>query len=360
MTISCDSQAEALRERLWQTEQSVFFTEEEWLMLLQAAEQNQSFALSLRSSAKQLRDKIFGRAVYLRGLIEVSNICARDCLYCGIRRSNKKVKRYRLTKEEILDCCRQGHQLGLRTFVMQGGEDGHLSDSFFIEIIKDIKAAYPDTAVTLSLGERPKSSYQKFWAAGADRYLLRHETASAEHFAKLKSAESVFAERMRCLTDLKEIGFQTGCGFMVGSPYQTLRCLAKDLFFIQNFRPHMVGLGPFIPHCDTPFANYPTGSLETTLNCLALVRLMLPQVLLPSTTALASISEQGRILGLESGGNVVMPNLSPLQHRSEYTLYNHKAYLNTEAAEGIGKLDAQLQKFGYYIDYSRGDAAQTN
>ncbi|MGM9999518.1 MAG: [FeFe] hydrogenase H-cluster radical SAM maturase HydE [Candidatus Bruticola sp.] len=357
MTISFNARAKALRERLLSTDsKSDLFTEEEWLTLLQAAEQNQDFALSLRHQAGQLRDKIFGRAIYLRGLIEVSNICGRDCLYCGIRRSNKKVKRYRLTKEEILNCCHQGHELGLSTFVIQGGEDPVFSDEFLVDIIKKIKAIYPQTAVTLSLGERPKSSYQTLFNAGADRYLLRHETASAEHFAQLKSAESNFDNRMHCLANLKKIGFQTGCGFMVGSPYQTLDCLAADLAFIQRFRPHMVGLGPFIPHRDTPFADYPAGSLETTLNCLALVRLMLPQVLLPSTTAVASVSEQGRILGLNCGCNVVMPNLSPLQHRGEYTLYDNKAFLNTESAEGIHKLEKQLQQFGYYIDYSRGDA----
>lgn len=328
----------------------------EWLLILQAAQENREFALSIRQQAVELRDKIFGRKVYLRGLIEISNICARNCFYCGIRSSNQKVHRYRLSKSDILACCAQGEQLGLRTFVLQGGEDAYFNDDFLVELIKEIKSTYPKCAITLSLGERSTQSYQKLYNAGADRYLLRHETASAELFAKLKPAESSLAKRLRCLSELKSIGYQVGCGFMVGSPYQTLEDLAADFCFIQKFQPHMVGIGPFIPHKDTPFANFAVGSLDTTLNCLALLRLLLPKVLLPATTALATLSPKGRILGMNCGCNVVMPNLSPLQHRSDYTLYNNKAFLNTESAEGISKLSQELERFGYYIDYSRGDA----
>lgn len=347
--------AEALIEKILQpTPQQL--SQDEWSYLLQAAEEDKDFAVDIRQKASALRDKHFGRAVYLRGLIEVSNICAKDCFYCGIRRSNNRVKRYRLSPEQILACCSQGEKLKLHTFVLQSGEDGTLTDSYLIDLIKKIKAGHPQCAVTLSLGERSTQSYQKLYEAGADRYLLRHETASAELFAKLKPTESSLANRMRCLQDLKTIGYQVGCGFMVGAPYQTRQDLAADFCFIQQFKPHMVGIGPFIPHRDTPFANFSAGSLETTLNCLALLRLSLPKVLLPATTALATLSPEGRILGMNCGCNVVMPNLSPLQHRSDYTLYDNKAFLNTESAEGISKLAQEFERFGYFIDYSRGDA----
>ncbi len=330
----------------------------EWLELLQTAESNEEFALFIRQKASELRDKHFGKGIYLRGLIEVSNICTRNCFYCGIRRSNSKVKRYRLTEEEILACCSQGEQLGLHTFVLQGGEDGTLNDQYLVNLIKKIKARHPQCALTLSLGERSTLSYQKLYKAGVDRYLLRHETASAELFTKLKPVESSLTNRLSCLKALKDIGYQVGCGFMVGAPYQKLQDLADDFCFIQQFKPHMVGIGPFIPHQDTPFAKFSAGSLATTLNCLALLRLLLPKVLLPATTALATLSPEGRILGINCGCNVVMPNLSPLQHRSDYTLYNNKAFLNTESAEGISKLSQELERFGYSIDYSRGDAPQ--
>ena len=355
MTVSSLHQAHTLLARILQPLPQQL-QQSEWLLILQAAEEDRNFALSIRQRAAELRDKIFNRKVYLRGLIEISNICARDCLYCGIRRSNQKVHRYRLNKEEILACCAQGAQLGLHTFVLQGGEDAYFNDDFLVELIKAIKSAHPQCALTLSLGERSSASYKKLYEAGADRYLLRHETASAELFTKLKPAESSLAKRLRCLRELKDIGYQVGCGFMVGSPYQTLEDLAADFCFIQQFQPHMVGIGPFIPHKDTPFANFTVGSLETTLNCLALLRLLLPKVLLPATTALATLSSEGRILGMNCGCNVVMPNLSPLQHRSDYTLYNNKAFLNTESAEGISKLSQELERFGYCIDYSRGDA----
>ena len=355
MTILSLHKAEALLERISQPEQEQLSLSE-WSELLQTAEKDKDLAIAMRQKASLIRDEHFGKAVYLRGLVEVSNICAKDCFYCGIRRSNSAVKRYRLSKDEILACCAQGEQLGLHTFVLQGGEDATLNDSFLVDLIKEIKARHPQCALTLSLGERSTQSYQKLYEAGADRYLLRHETASAELFAKLKPAESSLANRLRCLKDLKDIGYQVGCGFMVGAPYQTWQDLAADFCFIQQFKPHMVGIGPFIPHKDTPFANFSAGSLETTLNCLALLRLLLPKVLLPATTALATISPEGRILGMNCGCNVVMPNLSPLQHRSDYTLYDNKAFLNTESAEGISKLAQELERFGYFIDYSRGDA----
>ncbi len=300
------------------------------------------------------RERVYGRDVFIRGLIEVGNVCANNCYYCGIRRDNAKAQRYTLTRAEILDCCKYGYDLGFRTFVLQSGECG-ASDEALTATVAAIKAAHPDAAVTLSVGEKPRATYEAFRRAGADRYLLRHETADRGHYGRLHPPEMSFARRMECLGILREIGFQTGCGFMVGSPFQTVECLAKDLKFIETFRPAMVGLGPFIPHEDTPFAAKPAGSAELTLYLLALVRLILPEVLLPATTALGTIDEQGHALAMQAGANVVMPNLSPEGVRDKYLLYNNKACRDQEAAEGLAALKASMAAAGFRIVVSRGD-----
>ncbi len=305
--------------------------------------------------ARAVREAIYRKDVYIRGLIEVSNICKNDCLYCGIRKSNTACERYRLDEEQIMACCEEGYALGFRTFVMQGGEDGYFTDDRLCALIRTIKERYPDCAVTLSLGERSRESYQRLFDAGADRYLLRHETADAAHYGKLHPASLSFEERMRCLRDLRDIGFQTGCGFMVGSPYQTARELAKDLKFIEDFRPDMCGIGPFIPHKDTPFCDHAAGTLEMTCYLLSLVRLIHPPVLLPSTTALGTIDPNGREKGVLAGANVVMPNLSPLDVRQKYMLYNGKIATGTEAAEGLADLKSRMSAIGYEVVSARGD-----
>ncbi|MBE6763198.1 MAG: [FeFe] hydrogenase H-cluster radical SAM maturase HydE [Ruminococcaceae bacterium] len=305
--------------------------------------------------ARAVREAIYGRDVYIRGLIEISNICKNDCLYCGIRKSNTACERYRLSEEQILACCEEGYGLGFRTFVMQGGEDGYFTDDRLCGLISRIKERYPDCAVTLSLGERSRESYQRLYDAGADRYLLRHETADAVHYGKLHPQALTLEERMHCLRDLKEIGFQTGCGFMVASPFQTSAELAKDLKFIEEFRPDMCGIGPFIPHKDTPFADYEAGTLEMTCYLLSLVRLIHPPVLLPSTTALGTIDENGREKGILAGANVVMPNLSPTDVRHKYMLYNGKIATGTEAAEGLADLKTRMDAIGYKVVTARGD-----
>ncbi len=302
-----------------------------------------------------MREEIYGRDVYLRGLIEFTNYCKNDCLYCGIRRSNRSADRYRLTEKQILDCCQTGYQLGFRTFVLQGGEDPFYTDERLCSIVREIKKLYPDCAVTLSVGERSRESYARLREAGADRYLLRHETADAGHFAKIHPGELSLEQRIRCLRDLKELGYQVGCGFMVGSPYQTIDSIVADLEFIKEFQPHMVGIGPFIPHHSTPFAKEPAGSLELTLYLLAIVRLMLPDVLLPATTALGTIHPRGRELGLLAGANVVMPNLSPTEVRSKYLLYDNKICTGDEAAECRRCLERRVESVGYKIVVSRGD-----
>lgn len=309
----------------------------------------------LFAKARVVRERIYGKDVYMRGLIEFTNYCKNDCLYCGIRRSAKNAERYRLTEEQILDCCETGCGLGFRTFVLQGGEDGFYTDDKIVSIVSGIKEKFPDCAVTLSIGEKSRESYEKFRKAGADRYLLRHETANSEHYRKLHPKELSLENRMRCLSDLKELGFQTGCGFMVGSPYQTAENLAEDLLYIHKLQPHMVGIGPFIPHHDTPFAEEKQGSLETTLLMLGLTRLIVPNVLLPSTTALGTIHPKGREMGILAGANVVMPNLSPQDVRKKYLLYDNKICTGDEAAECIACLGRRMESIGYKLVTSRGD-----
>lgn len=305
--------------------------------------------------ARAVRDAHYGRKVYIRGLIELTNYCKNDCLYCGIRKSNASCERYRLTKEQILSCCESGYALGFRTFVLQGGEDGWYTDERMTDIVRAMRQAYPDCAITLSLGERGRESFKRLYDAGANRYLLRHETADEAHYARLHPASMTLTHRLQCLRDLKEIGFQTGAGFMVGSPYQTTECIVRDFRFLQELRPQMVGLGPFIPHHATPFKDFPAGSTERTLLCLSIVRLLLPNVLLPATTALATIDGDGRIKGMNAGCNVVMPNLSPLEDRSKYLLYDNKASSGEEAAESLRTLREHLAAAGYEVVIDRGD-----
>lgn len=309
----------------------------------------------LHKAAESVRTAVYGKAVYVRGLIEFTNYCKNDCLYCGIRSGNRNAKRYRLSKEDILRCCRQGETLGFRTFVLQGGEDPYFTDEILCDVVQSIKAQHPGCAVTLSVGERSRASYQKLYDAGADRYLLRHETAGAAHYAKLHPAKLTLARRMACLQDLKDIGFQVGCGFMVGSPYQTDEDLLADLRFIQRFRPEMCGIGPFLPHCDTPFHDRPAGSFRKTLNLLSILRLLHPNLLLPATTALGTIHPNGRELGILAGANVVMPNLSPSEVRKNYLLYDNKICTGDEAAEHKQSLAARMQAIGYELVVARGD-----
>lgn len=339
-----------LLDKLYKT-QSLSLDEYKFLVENFSAE-NADYASTL---AVKKRKEIYGNSVFIRGLIEISNICKNDCYYCGIRCSNRKADRYRLTKEDILACCDVGFSLGFRTFVMQGGEDPYFSDEVMCDIVSSIKEKYPDCAVTLSLGERSKESYQKLFDAGADRYLLRHETADSCHYAKLHPENLNLENRMDCLKNLREIGFQVGCGFMVGSPYQTSEHLAKDLKFIEEFKPDMCGIGPFIPHKDTPFKDFSAGSASITCYLLSIVRLIHPAVLLPATTALGTLEQNGREKGILSGANVVMPNLSPESARAKYELYNNKLSTGAESANGLEALRKNLKAIGYEIVESRGD-----
>ncbi len=327
--------------------------ESEYKILIENLDDN--LRLYAAQKADEQRRKIYGNKVFIRGLIEISNICKNDCLYCGIRASNNNCTRYRLSKEDILACCDEGYKIGFRTFVMQGGEDMHFSDQIMCEIISEIKKRYPDCAVTLSLGERSKESYKKLYDAGADRYLLRHETASKEHYERLHPQNLSFENRMQCLENLKEIGFQTGCGFMVGSPYQTSENIARDLKFIEEFSPDMCGIGPFIPHKDTPFAKFDAGNVNLTLFLLSLVRLIKPNILLPATTALGTAQNDGRERGIMAGANVVMPNLSPVFARKNYELYNNKLFTGEESAQSLEKLKKQMKSIGYEVVSDRGD-----
>jgi len=310
---------------------------------------------NLYDQAREVADGIYGKRVFIRGLIEISSHCKNDCLYCGLRRSQKEAIRYRLTDEQILDCCDKGYRLGFRTFVLQGGEDAWFDDARMVRLVSEIRRRYDDCAITLSLGERSDESYQKLFDAGANRYLLRHETADRDHYAKLHPADMSFDNRMRCLQTLKRIGYQVGCGFMVGSPFQTVETIFKDLQFIRTFQPHMVGIGPFIPAHDTPFADQPQGSVETTLRLLSIIRLIHPHVLLPATTALGTLHPLGRERGIMAGANVVMPNLSPTEHRKDYAIYDNKICTGDEAAECRNCTEYRMRAIGYETVVDRGD-----
>lgn len=316
---------------------------------------NDEVAGYLAKEAVRVRKEIYGDAVFIRGLIEISNICKNDCLYCGIRKSNAECERYRLTKEEIMECCREGYSLGFRTFVLQGGEDAFFTDDLLMELLSDMKSEFPDCAVTLSLGERSKESYRRLYDAGADRYLLRHETADSAHYGMLHPEGMTFEKRIRCLQDLKDIGYQVGCGFMVGSPYQTNSHLARDLKFIEEFGPDMCGIGPFIPHKDTPFADREAGDVELTCYLLSIIRLIKPNILLPATTALGSLDDNGREKGILAGANVVMPNLSPASVRIKYMLYNNKVSDGAESAQSRKILEEKMTSIGYGVVTDRGD-----
>ena len=326
---------------------------EQWVQLFASyTQEDLRYAMDL---AREITLAQFGRRIYFRGIVEFSNICKNDCYYCGIRCSNRNVSRYRLTPEDILSCCDEGYDAGFRTFVLQGGEDGWFTDERMCAVIRSIKEKYPDCAVTLSLGERSRESYQKLYDAGADRYLLRHETADEAHYRLLHPESLSLRNRLQCLKDLKEIGYQTGCGVMVGSPRQTPETLAADMLFMQEFDPQMVGIGPFLPHRDTPFRHEKAGTVEATLFVLALCRIMLPRVLMPSTTALGTAENDGRKQGILAGCNVVMPNLSPAAVRKKYMLYDNKAGTDLTAAEGIAILRRQMEEIGYEVVVGRGD-----
>lgn len=338
-------------------EKERMLTKDQWIQLIGSREVYESQAAAL---AKKIREEHFGNQIYVRGLIEFTNYCKNDCYYCGIRRSNRNAERYRLTMEQILECTDTGYELGFRTFVLQGGEDGYYTDERLEEIIKAIKEKHPDCALTLSLGERSRKSYELFYQAGADRYLLRHETAEEGHYQRLHPEEMSYEHRMNCLKELKAIGYQVGCGFMVGSPGQTEETLAEDMLFIQGFQPHMVGIGPFVPHHETPFGREPGGTVEDTLYLLSLIRILEPTVLLPATTALGTIDPRGREKGILAGANVVMPNLSPTNVRKKYELYDNKICTGDEAAECRSCLSNRMKTIDCELVTHRGDAPGWN
>ena len=326
---------------------------DEWKYLLENyTEDDRKYAENL---AREITISNFSKKIFFRGIIEFTNVCKNDCYYCGIRKSNTCISRYRLAKSDILECARDGYENGFRTFVLQGGEDGFFKDEILCDIVSSLKSEFPDCAVTLSVGERSRESYINLYNAGADRYLIRHEAASSELYKKIHPSIMKHSERIRCLYDLKEIGYQTGCGFMVGVPYQTSADIAEDMVFMQTFKPHMVGIGPFIPHKDTPFGKYNAGSVSLTLMLISLTRIMLPKSLLPSTTALGTAESDGRQQGVLAGCNVVMPNLSPSSVRKKYMLYDNKIGTEFDAETGIKLLKKQMADIGYEVVCSRGD-----
>ena len=343
-----------MKELIAKLEETQTLTKTEWTSLI--SQRTPALAEELFERARNTRIQHYGKNIYIRGLIEFTNYCRNDCYYCGIRKSNRNVSRYRLNFEEILSCCREGYALGFRTFVLQGGEDPWFNDHRIARLVTMIKEQYPDCAVTLSIGEKEESSYRLFRQAGADRYLLRHETFNPDHYRLLHPRELSGSYRQQCLFTLRELGFQVGSGFMVGSPGQISEHLAEDMLFLKKLNPHMVGIGPFVPHHDTPFAQEQAGSLELTLYLLGLLRLMLPKALLPATTALGALSENGQQLGILAGANVIMPNLSPLQNRALYSLYDNKPNTGTQAAENLEQLREKMEQIEYKIVTDRGDS----
>ncbi len=346
---------DTLKQLVDKLEKNRILSSEEFVCLLQSYE-DKGLQEYLFEKARNIRHHYYGNDIYIRGLIEFTNYCKNDCYYCGIRKSNPNINRYRLSKEEILSCCASGYELGFRTFVLQGGEDGYYTDNRMVDIIHSIKKQHPDCAITLSIGERSKESYQRFFDAGAERYLLRHETYNQDHYRFLHPESLSPKHRQDCLFHLKDIGYQVGTGFMVGSPGQTFSHLAEDLLFLKELNPQMVGIGPFIPHHDTKFRDEPAGSLELTLFLLGIIRLMLPKVLLPATTALGTIHPMGRERGIQAGANVVMPNLSPVGVRKDYSLYDNKICTGDEAAECRMCLQRRMESIGYQVVVSRGDS----
>ena len=304
---------------------------------------------SLFKAADEVRRKNYGEDVYIRGLIEFTNYCKNNCFYCGLRCGNKNAVRYRLTKEQILECCREGYNLGFRTFVLQGGEDPYFTDEKICDIISSIRKEFPECAITLSIGEKSYESYLSYFNAGANRFLLRHETAQSDHYGKLHPKEMTLENRKRCLYDLKKIGYQVGSGFMVGSPYQTIDNIISDLYFLKELEPDMIGVGPYITHNETPFAHFKSGDVKLTVRLIAVLRLMFPYVLLPATTALGSLHPEGREMGLRAGANVVMPNLSPVSVRKLYDLYENKVSTGEEAAQSRASLEEKVKKAGYKV-----------
>lgn len=341
------------RDLILKLDNNKSLSHDEWTRLIGTfTDEDRSYAAKL---ARDIAFSKFGNTIFFRGIIEFSNYCKNDCLYCGIRKSNICASRYRLEKEDILASCADGYSSGFRTFVLQGGEDPYFTDERICDIVSSIRYLYPDCAITLSLGERSRESYQKLFDSGANRYLLRHETADAEHYGKLHPSALSFENRIKCLRELKAIGYQTGCGMMVGAPFQTPEHLAKDMEFMCDFKPQMIGTGPFIPHQDTPFNEFAAGSAEKTLMMLSLCRIMLPDVLLPATTALGTIDGEGRKRGVLAGANVIMPNLSPASVRRKYMLYDGKVITGDDAAESLNVLRGHLAEIGYELFVGRGD-----
>ncbi len=326
---------------------------DEWTQLFESyTEEDRLYAAE---KARAVADAVYGKDVYIRGIVEFSNICSRNCYYCGLRAGNNNLDRYRLDADDILECCRDGYRYGFRTFVLQSGEDPHYSTEMICGIVRRIKEEFPDCAVTLSIGEKSYEDYKAFKEAGADRYLLRHETANEEHYGKLHPESMSWKNRMRCLDDLKKLGYQTGCGVMIGSPYQTTQCLVDDMLYMAEFKPEMIGLGPFLPHSDTPFRDKPKGSYETTLFMISLCRLMFPSALIPATTALGTIKPDGREQGVLAGANVIMPNLSPVKVRDKYMLYDNKICTGDTSSECRGCIERRMESIGYKVVIGRGD-----
>lgn len=326
---------------------------DEWMILLSSLDYGEREYL--RVKAQEVAVSHYGKGIFVRALLEISSYCKNNCYYCGIRASNRDAQRYRLSKEEILECCKEADALGFNTFVLQGGEDPVQNDAWVVDVVKAIRAAYPEKAITLSVGERSAEAYAAFKEAGANRFLLRHETRNDEHYSQLHPSMMSSENRRQCLMTLKRLGFQTGSGMMIGSPGQTDEHLYEDIRFLEELQPQMIGIGPFLPATNTPFENHSPGSADKTILMLSLLRLRFPNVLLPATTALATLCSNGMERAISAGANVVMPNVSPVEQRKKYSIYDNKKSTGAESAQQMQQLENRLNAIGYHIDYGRGD-----
>ncbi len=306
---------------------------------------NKDIDIELFSAADEVRKKYVGDEVHLRALIEFSNYCRCSCLYCGIRCDNRLVERYRLSKDQILSLSKIAVDFGYKTIVLQSGEDIYYSADYLSQIIKKIKEN--DVAVTLSIGERPAEEYKILKEAGADRFLLRIETTDIELYKKMHPKASI-ENRKRCLYDLKNLGYETGSGCLVGLPNQSIESLADDILFFKELDADMIGIGPLIPHENTPLKNVNSGDFNLALKVMALTRLLLPDINIPATTAMETLNPNGRLIALQSGANVVMPNVTFDEYKSKYEIYPDKAKVD------YNELLTVLNKIGRFVSNEKG------
>jgi biotin synthase len=311
-------------------------------------------AAELFAMADDIRKRYFKDEVHIRGIIEFSNYCMKNCFYCGLRRDNKTIERYRISEDEIIDTALKAGELGYKTILLQSGEDGGYTIEGLCAIIKRIRSNL-DCAITLSLGEKSFDEYRSLRDAGADRYLLRFETSDRGLFNKLKP-DSSYENRLDCIKNLKKLGFQVGSGFMVGLPGQTYEILADDILLLRELDLDMIGIGPFLSHHNTPLGNSASGTLDLTLRALAIIRILMPDVHIPATTAMGTVEKGGREKALQCGANVIMPNVTPIKYRKYYEIYPNKICIDDAPSDCRACIEGMLKSLGRAAATNKGDS----